>query len=322
MLDDTSGNELEARPVGAVALVEISSNTISFSVSHLDDDLSKADFTLKHKARLGRYPDGTTQLNPEGREAALQQVKKWHDNFIDSTRYNAIAYVGTGAMRDADDAQDFVADLKREFGFDLQVISGKQEAYYAARAVDKPGITIDQGGRSCEFAITREDGRIAKKRSLPLGAFDILAQGDNAKTYIKEQLATLPSEYRKGLHKQLHVVGGGPREILKSFYKAGDGDDKHSAPASGLKQHAKAVWQAESDDLTDGFNIASDRAETAPANALLLQRIIKEFDVEEVHACKDGIREAILAELRMSAIDDQVQSLLVARTSEPAKLAR
>lgn len=307
MLDKTSADALETQPIGAVALLEISSNTISFSVAQLDDGLSKANFTLKRKARLGRYPEGTTQLNPEGREITIAEVRKWHDNFIDSTRYNAIAYVGTGAMRDAEDAKDFAKELKREFGFNLQVISGKQEAYYAARAVNAPGITIDQGGRSCEFAITRDDGKIVKKRSLPLGAFDILAQGDNAKAYIKEQLATLPSEYRQGVHRQLHVVGGGPREIMKSYCTTGDGDNKNSASASGLRKHAKAVWKADNDDLSDGFNIESDRAETAPASALLLQQLIKAFDVEEVKACKDGIREAILEELRTRATAEQIQ---------------
>lgn len=306
------------KPVGAVALVEISSNTISFSVSHLDPDLSDLDFTLKHKARLGQYPEGTQKLSPEGRQSALDMLTKWHDNLIDNREFQAIAFVGTGAMRDAEDAADFIADLKREFGFDLDVISGRQEAYYAARAVNAPGITIDQGGRSCEFAITREDGSIKKKRSLPLGAFDILAQGDKAAKYIKEQLATLPSEYRSGEHRQLHVVGGGPRSIVKSLRKLSQSNDDRleGVSAKSLKKHSSAVLKADSEDLSDSFNIAKDRVITAPANALLLKHLIKAFGVDEVVPHKEGIREAILEELRLSATEQQVESMLAAR---PAK---
>ncbi len=301
MFDSNGGSGLRGT-VGGVALIEISSNNISFSARYFEEDSSHKNFTLKRRAGLGRSPEGTNILNPEGKDIAKDALRTWHKDIIDETPFDAIAYVATGVLRRADDAQDFLDELEEEFGFRAEILSGKQEARYSARAVGKPGIIIDQGGDSCEFAIMRKGGRIIKPRSLPLGAFKIMEQGNDADAYTRKHIESLPKEYQSGAHGQLHIVGGGPRSVLRSYRKTiGQPAGAFTSGVSALElaEHAMTLktTQADRQTLSHVFYVKDKRLETIQANALLLNHLIDEFGVSIVVPSKAGLRDAILDEL-------------------------
>lgn len=309
------------KPVGAVALMEISSNTISFTVEYLDDDLSKARYQDKYKAGLGKYSEGTKDLNPDGVEEAIAKIKLWKANFLDKTNFERVRIIGTGALRDADNAQAFIDRVKKETGLDIDVIDGKEEARLAAKGVqtvyeDACGLVIDQGGRSCEFSLIDKNRNIIARKSLDLGAYDILEQGNAKKQnrYIEKQLKTLPNAFKDKIYDALYVVGGGPKNFLDSFMKAAEFKGhmhEFTAKADDLNGHATKVARAKSaNSLTKKFGIAADRTETAPATARLIRNVNKFFDIETVQGSKAGIREGAIAEMKSEAIATQRQALI------------
>jgi len=83
---------------------------------------------------------------------------------------------GTAALRSAENGQEFIEEVKKKTGFDIQLISGDEEAtliYYGVRQVVQIGkeisLIMDIGGGSVEF-ILGNDEQIFWKQSFKLGA--------------------------------------------------------------------------------------------------------------------------------------------------------
>lgn len=288
---------------GPYGILEISSNTVHFSIFFPDDRLTSM-IDEKVKCGLGNYPKGTLNLNPDGTELALDAIALYQRNFMDRIHLTDFAAIGTGAMRDADNAQDFVKTLNDEFGIELDVISGEDESYYSALGVksafkNADGIMYDQGGRSSEFAIIK-NGEITDCVSLPLGTFSI-SEHDDPKAFIKEQLKTLPDAYKDQSFDNLYVVGGSPRRILKSHRRRETGLDGsvhgYSIPAKDARKLSKKMMDCSSDELRKEFYISKKRVTLVPAAAQLLVQITKKLDVDKITASEHGLRHGVVHEM-------------------------
>ncbi len=296
----------EKRFAGPYGILEISSNTVHFSIFFPDERLSSM-IDEKIKCGLGDYPNGTRNLNPDGVEKAMDAIEVYKNNFIDRISMNGFAAIGTGAMREANNASSLIRSLEKEHGIYLDVISGEEEAYYSALGVQSAfenadGIMYDQGGRSAEFAIIK-NGEIKHCVSLPLGTFSI-AEHENPKEFIKEQLKTLPKAYRKGEFENLYVVGGSPRRILKSHRKRTMGVDDsvhgYSIPAADAADISKQMISANKQELREAFHISKKRVALVPSAAMLMQKIVKKFDVQNITGSEHGLRHGVVHEMRMS----------------------
>jgi exopolyphosphatase/guanosine-5'-triphosphate,3'-diphosphate pyrophosphatase len=92
-------------------------------------------------------------------DRVLRCLKEWR-GVIDASRVDAVAIVATSAVRDAANREEFLDRVKREAGFEVELISGKEEArrtMLGIRAGLPHGVTdvlaLDIGGGSTEFIL-------------------------------------------------------------------------------------------------------------------------------------------------------------------------
>jgi len=124
--------------------------------------------------RLGEGVDQTKRLSPAAMDRVLACLQEWR-NVINSYHVEAIAVVATSAVRDAANQDDFLEQVKREAGFDVEVISGEEEArrtLLGIRSGLPTGVTdilaLDIGGGSTEFILDRP-GQKPITRSIDIG---------------------------------------------------------------------------------------------------------------------------------------------------------
>ena len=97
---------------------------------------------------------------------------------IEEHNAELVKVVGTAALRQANNTQDFIAEIGLQLGKEVEVIEGIEEASLiytavAAQANDIAGrLVIDVGGGSTELAIN--DGNRLRVCSLPFGCVSIL----------------------------------------------------------------------------------------------------------------------------------------------------
>lgn len=111
--------------------------------------------------RLGEGIDQTKRLSPAAMDRVIQCLQEWR-NLVDDHDVETSAVVATSAVRDATNRDEFLQRVKREAGFDVEVISGEEEArrtLLGIRSGLPTGVTdilaLDIGGGSTEFILDR-----------------------------------------------------------------------------------------------------------------------------------------------------------------------
>ena len=124
--------------------------------------------------RLGEGVDHAKHLSGAAVDRVLQCLKEWRE-LIDASAVDATAAVATSAVRDAVNRDEFLDRVKRETGFEIELISGEEEArrtLLGIRSGLPVGVTdllaLDIGGGSTEFILDRS-GQAPIVRSIDIG---------------------------------------------------------------------------------------------------------------------------------------------------------
>ena len=111
--------------------------------------------------RLGEGVDQTKRLSPVAMDRVIACLQEWR-NVINSYHVEATSVVATSAVRDAANRDEFLERVRREAGFQIEIITGDEEArrtLLGIRSGLPAGVTdilaLDIGGGSTEFILDR-----------------------------------------------------------------------------------------------------------------------------------------------------------------------
>lgn len=124
--------------------------------------------------RLGQSVDGERVLRADAMDRVITTLKEWRQ-VIEECRTEATIAVATSAVRDARNRDEFLDRVKREAGFEVEVITGEEEARRTLLGI-RSGLpasvtdmlALDIGGGSTEFILDRP-GRPSMARSIDIG---------------------------------------------------------------------------------------------------------------------------------------------------------
>jgi len=124
--------------------------------------------------RLGEGVDQTKRLSSAAMDRVIHCLQEWR-NIINGYHVEESSVVATSAVRDAVNRDEFLERAKREAGFNVEVISGEEEArrtLLGIRSGLPAGVTdmlaLDIGGGSTEFILDRP-GDMPIVRSIDIG---------------------------------------------------------------------------------------------------------------------------------------------------------
>ena len=161
--------------VQRVASIDIGTNTILLLIAEVDQGKIDPLFERETVVRLGEGVHKTGILSKEAMERGLQTLSQYLEQ---CRQMNAqkIFSVGTSALREAKNSEDFLKLVREQLGLSVDVISGEKEAYLSFLAVatdlpkaGEPLMVVDVGGGSTEFILGKDD-QIRQWISLPLGS--------------------------------------------------------------------------------------------------------------------------------------------------------
>jgi len=129
-------------------------------------------FNEKVYCGLGADLERTGLLSPEGRERALEVIRRFA-LLVSQVKIEALFTVATAAIRDAEDGPAFCEEVERTTGIKIRVLTGEEEGEYAAFGVllgehRAEGVVVDIGGASMELATVRPAG-VGNALTTPLG---------------------------------------------------------------------------------------------------------------------------------------------------------
>lgn len=287
------------------AVIDIGSNSVRMVIYDISQSPPEQIFNEKVYCAMGRDLGTTGRLNPEGAEAAFDTVH----SYLTVAKEHGVGHiraVATAAVRDAVDGPEFVEKVEKSMGLKAQVLSGEEEARYAAAGVlaldtQADGIVADFGGGSLELALVR-DGRIVETVSLPLGAFRVRAMGDKAEEQITKFLSTYHDRF--GHQKAMYAIGGSWRALAKAhMFRHGLKQDVqgYAIPASSLIAFCKVIEVTSTDVLEERYKLEGHRASLAPDAAKMLRLLVESLNPAIFVTSEAGVRDGLVYEFLSSS---------------------
>ena len=299
-----SGFRAEPPKYRPVAVVDIGSNSVRLVVY---DGLRRSPspiFNEKILCGLGRGVAVSGKLSQEGIVRALSALRRFR-TLARQIGAKQVFAVATAAAREASNGQDFIDNAEENLGAHIDVLTGKEEARYAALGViagipEADGLAGDLGGGSLEL-IDIKDGKLRDGVTLPIGplrlidlssgSIDHAAQivdGFLAKTAILEKLAG----------RTFYAVGGTWRNLAK-LHMAQCHYPLHVLHGYSLsRQQAMSVADVVSGlspmSIKDIRQVSRSRSDTMPYGALVLQRLLEQSKPALVQMSVFGVREGLL----------------------------
>ena len=298
------------RPARDAAVIDIGSNSVRLVVYRLEGRAIWTVFNEKVLAGLGRDLARTGTLSPEGIETALAAVRRFRA-VLESVQPGAVFVAATAAVRDASDGPGFVKRVQDETGYRIRVLSGMEEANYAALGVlaGAPlaqGVVGDLGGSSLELT-TVGQGRVGEGITLPLGPLALAASGpfDPVKVRSAVERHLDQVDARRFKTDIFHAVGGAWRNLALLQMRMSDYPlrivHQYGLSAQEAQDAARFISQQSKGSLDRIEGMSRKRSETLPYAATVLDCLIDRLGIQEISLSAFGLREGLLFEAMSSA---------------------
>jgi exopolyphosphatase/guanosine-5'-triphosphate,3'-diphosphate pyrophosphatase len=294
-----AGRTMRWRRIG---VIDVGSNSVRLVVHDVRGRAMQPRFNEKVLAGLGRGLSSTGKLSKDGVEMAVAALTRFAA-ITRAQKVDTLFAFATAAVREAADGKAFVERVKKEAGLTLRILTGDDEARYAAQgvlagspAVD--GIVGDLGGSSLELAKVKNrqyDGG----STYPLGPLALDAGGsfnaDKIGARVREVLANAPELKKAG--DTFFAVGGAWRSIATLHMEL------TRAPLHMLQNYeieAKVLLALLSDLMTGKKHtdmvqaVAKKRAGTIPYAAAVLTAVIEIGKFKNVMVSAYGVREGVI----------------------------
>lgn len=282
-----------------LAAIDIGSNAVRLLFVNVYE--SKGGPVFK-KADLVRVPirlgdDAfTSKKISQAKIDKLLLVMKSFRSLIDFYEVAALRACATSALREAQNAPEIVALIKKEAGLTIEVVDGKTEAQmiyanHVAEELNKDNdyLYVDVGGGSTELTLFSKE-RIVASRSFNIGTIRVLkdlvpeARWDELKAFVREN-----TRERK---RPLVAIGSGGN-INKLFKMS---RKKQSRPLSydKLKQLYEFLDATPFDKRVTELGLNPDRADVIVPAAKIFLTVMKLAGIEKVYVPQIGIADGLI----------------------------
>lgn len=297
-----------------LAAVDIGTNSIRLIIAEgqrdgkyriLDDE--------KDAARLGAKLGSTGRLDPAAVERSIEALRRMK-SIIDGFQCGRTRVIATCAVREAQDGEEFRRRVKEEVGFEIEVISAKQEGRLAFKSVQRhfdlqamDVLTADIGGGSTEM-VAAAGNCVEGIYTTPLGAVRFAekyhADQRLSRAGMEAMLAEMDAVLRDRVGRPPftpHVLfgTGGTFTALASLVMSSKGQ-------TGLPMRGYVVRRAEVRHALDRLGktslklrrampgLSPERADIIVAGVAIVDRIMAHFEINRLQVHTGGVRDGLM----------------------------
>ena len=287
-------------------MVDIGSNSIRLVVYAGKTRVPLQLFNEKAVCALAEGLQNTGRLKPERVDQALAAIGRFV-RLAHAMNVSRLFLLATAAVRDAEDGPEFIKRLQDIYGVSVDVLSGNDEARYAALGVmsctpDASGMVADLGGGSLEL-VDLSKAKLSEAcvtASLPLG---VLRLADLPKKparalgqHIDAHFETVPW-LGKTKTENLYVVGGALRAVARVIMLMTNHPlkiiDKFSLSLEEAQTIMPRIAKMDSSGLEKNFDISGRRIDYLPYAVRLLSALLEKVKPERlvfsIRRCTRGL---------------------------------
>lgn len=302
-----------------LAAIDIGTHTHQLLVAEVTSPHAIKRLRLeKRMTRLGEGFSVGKSIRAEAAERSIAALLHFR-SVLGSFRLDDLAVVATSAVREAENRADFLAQVKRRVGFDVEVLSGTEEAHCTFLGVnlaignrtDRMTV-VDIGGGSTELIAARGE-RPEWAASLPLGVVRL------AEAHLSEDppSATALDRMRHEIDRALDAVPGigrlavSPDERCRFAGTAGtittlaaieqrmahyqpERINRYPLSLSCVTRRFRQMSAMKRSERKTILGLESGREEILVSGSLILLCVMERFGYDVVEASDYGVREGTL----------------------------
>jgi exopolyphosphatase / guanosine-5'-triphosphate,3'-diphosphate pyrophosphatase len=298
-----------------IAAIDIGTNSIHMIVVQVRPDLSfEVIDREKDMVRLGAGGLDGRSLTPSAMSAALQTMSKFK-RIAESHKVDEIVAAATSATREAENGGDFIAEVDRQTGIRIKVISGTEEARLihlaAGYGVDVGGSTcvvVDIGGGSVEITLGTAT-HLTQGKSFKVGVIrlterfvksDPLSDGDERrllKHLGREMGGYIDQIVGRGFERVIGTSGTILSLGLMAATENGEPPNdlrNRRVGAKALHRLRKHLVGADLEERLATPGMDPRRADLSVAGSVLFDTIIRRLGASEFTLCDLALREGLV----------------------------
>ncbi len=267
--------------------------------------------------RLGEGVDQNKRLSEGAIDRVVETLKAWSET-TRAYSIEGIAVVATSAVRESKNRQEFLTRVKRETGWDVEVLTGDEEARRTLLGIrfglpeamgDFLGLDIGGGSTECIFARKEQPLQVI---SLDLGVVRLLEREfhhdppiaqdlQDAETFIDKEMDKVAQSF--GALPNIPLVGtAGTITTLAAMAQALKQYDRtqvHNYELSlfTIKKLERDLISKTGQQRLSILGLEPGREFVIVAGTVILRRIMETFGLETCLVSDYGLREGILVDL-------------------------
>ncbi len=301
----------QARNPSLIAAIDLGSNSFHMVVAKAQNGEIRILERLGEKVQLAAGIDEERKLTEESMQRGLDCLKRFAQ-LINGMPLGAVRIVGTNALREARNRNEFIVRAEEILGHTVEVISGREEARLIYLGVshtlaDTPGkrLVADIGGGSTEFIIGQRFEPLLRE-SLQMGCVSFtqryfrdgkITPARYAQAYTAARLEIMSIEH--ALHRLTWDEAIGSSGTIRAIglaLKAG-GHGNGEVNAEGLSWLKRKLFKLGEVDKIDFEGIKPDRRTIFPAGLAILEAVFDALELQRMDHCDGALREGVLYDL-------------------------
>ena len=294
-----------------LGVLDVGSNTVHLQVVDTSPGARpNPTFNYKEELRLTQYLTNDNLISDEGVEKLRGSIKRAIEQSI-SVQTQELLPFATSAIREANNGEQIINSINKDFHIDLQVLSGEEEAkltFLAARRwfgwSSGRLLVIDIGGGSLEMAAGVDEAPEVAA-SLPLGAARLTKDFLLGNPYTDKSIRSLRDHIENKLEQILPSLvkyqetdrSIATSKTLRTLARlSGDwfGGSGKNITAEAIRKISAKLSEMDEASRAKLPGVSENRASQIVAGAFVAESVMRNLDINELEICPWALREGVV----------------------------
>ena len=309
---------VKKKKVKDISIIDLGYNSIKISIYNVykNGHYSKKDQQQEYVQIGHNLYKNNNIIESQNIERVIKFLNKFKDE-SKQMKIDTVISIGTSAVRDADNGKEVIKKIKKNTGFEFNVLSGFEEGFFSSLGAQSVmhvpnGIFFDLGGGSLEM-IHIENYKIKKIICLNLGVLRLSekfvkfnekleeeTRYKQLEDYLYEHMPTIEQfDLDSSMDARLVGIGGTIRTLSK--FISGIFKISPSFSYNRVILNKKIVdlsndifKKLSQDELLKIKLIDQQRSKTITTGSYVIKILMEKLGFDEVLVCPTGLREGIL----------------------------
>lgn len=292
-----------------IAAIDLGSNSSRLLIA----DILGEEFNILEKSHVvTKMAEGLEEngfISDDSRKRVIKTLKTFLKQ-IKKHEVSQVFAVGTAAMRDSTNTNEFIDEIKRKIDIEVEVITGQQEGIITSLGVLhfmenlQNYLIVDIGGRSTEFIY--EDNNKVISHSIDLGVVTLTEKYFSELPATKDKIIKAEQEVLEKVNNlkipnsKLLIGVAGTATSLGSIYLEQDRFDESEVHNIEISQPELITIKNTIQDFNEPEIIIKfkgvdpKRAKTITSGIVILENIMKRYENSSIIISKNDILEGLI----------------------------